>query len=1054
MVEVPCAGLPWTAFAFTIDAMVPEQMFAGAEGTFTHLHVHSHYSLLKGTASVEELAARAAAEGMSHLALTDYQAMYGAVAFARACRRRDVQAITGMMVRVTPPEEFIGSIQSAHVVLLAKNREGYRNLCRISSWLQGNAQRESKLQRGLSWDLLSAHTNGLLCIDAGRFGTLCQLIQQDREREAVRFLSRLGGLWHEEACLGIEIHKTGDSELAQHMAALGQRFGLRVVALQPVYCLEPDDGDVLRLLAAMESNCTIEEVKMEALPDGGSSDVDVHWLSMAEIAERFRSLPQALAETARIAALCEEALPGGEPIWPALKLDTQETPDSALEVQARAGLKDRYGSPFGAAISARLDAELAAINGAGFAPLFLVVADIVRFARMEQIPVSTRGSVANSLVAYCLGITTVDPIRHNLLFARFLNPARRNPPDIDLDFCSRQRDRVLDYVRRTYGESHVALVSTMNTLQPRSALRETAKAYGYSDDQIRQLVKQLPKGQWRQLELAGTAALEGLANETDRLVVQLAARVVGQPHHLGLHPGGVVITPGPLDDILPLQWSPKGYVATQYSHEDVESIGLPKLDLLGIRALTVLAEAVQLVRQHWRKDFSLEDITDGDGPTRRCLTKGETVGVFQCESEGAQRTLRQLQAARIQDLAVANAFFKPGPAMGGMAQAFVRRYRGEEPVSLLHPALGPILNGTQGILLFQEQVLRVAHEIAGLTWAEADGIRRGMSKMRPQAMISLKIQFIRGCMRPKPEGPQMSEEQAQQLWEQVLAFSGYGFNQGHATAYADVSYRSAYLKAHFPAAFLCARLANGGGFYPPAVYIAEAQRLGIGVRPPHVNHSRRRFTLGFEDVTPVLWMGLGQVRSLRRSATRSIIDKAPFKGFADLLARVSLREREIDHLIRCGALDGFGMSRAAMLAEAAVAQRAASPRQMRFDFAEPPEVGAESRAQRMAWEVAILGQPVSVHPLQLVRRLPTTTSLRDLGEADGARVRVAGIRLPGRTGGPSFLLGDGAGLIMVRSNDGTPPSWTPLLIDGVWRRDRWGGGWLQAAHVQQLVMQD
>ena len=362
-------------------------------------------------------------------------------------------------------------------------------------------------------------------------------------------------------------------------------------------------------------------------------------------------------------------------------------------------------------------------------------------ARAEGIPVSTRGSVANSLAAYCLGITTVDPVAHDLLFERFLNPARRNPPDIDLDFCSRRRDEVLDYARRTYGPDRVALVSTMNTLQPRSAVRETAKARGLPEATIDALVALLPQGWHPDPRRRPTETIDdviaGLDDPQWQAALREAYRLVGFPHHAGLHPGGLVITPGPLTDTVPLLLSPKGYLATQYEHGDVEAIGLPKLDLLGIRALTVLADAAELVRLRRAPDFRLEDIPPDNPTTAAMLRAGDTIGVFQCESDGARRTLRQLRAANVADLAVAGAFFKPGPATGGMARAFIRRYRGEERVTYLHPALEPILGRTKGVLLFQEQVLRVATEIAGLDWAQADRLRRGMSKFQAAEMLSL-----------------------------------------------------------------------------------------------------------------------------------------------------------------------------------------------------------------------------------------------------------------------------------------------------------------------------
>jgi DNA polymerase-3 subunit alpha len=702
--------------------------------------------------------------------------------------------------------------------------------------------------------------------------------------------------------------------------------------------------------------------------------------------------------------------------------------------------------------------------GQGYAPLFLVVADIVRHARSRDIPVSTRGSVANSLVAYCIGITSVDPLEHGLLFERFLSPARADPPDIDLDLCSRRRDEVLDYVRRTYGPEHVALIGAHNTMRPQSAARETGKAYGLGEGDLKAIEAVLPRG-WhpdpRRRDLRKLSELlPQVSDPRHREVLREAEGLVGQPDHLSVHVGGVVITPGPLTDIVPVQWSPKGFLITQYEHGDVEALGLPKIDLLGIRALTVLADSAELVRRTADPAFRLEKLPLDDPLTGDLLERGDTIGVFQCESDGAQRTLRKLRARSVRDLAIANAFFKPGPSTGGMASSFVRRYRGEEPVSYLHPSLAPILGPTKGVLIFQEQILRVAREVAGLSWAQADHLRRGMSKFQPGEMAELRDQFIAGCQRPAPEGPGMAATAAATLWEQVIAFAGYGFNQGHATAYADVSYRSAYLKAHWPAAFLCARLADWGGFHHPAIYMAEAVRLGITVRPPHVNSSGERFTLALNaGAKPTLWMGLGSVRDLRRSAIERIVrgrDAGPYADLRDLLSRVDLQARETIHLIQCGALDGLGASRAALLAEdSAIGRVGASQLSFAFD---QPHVPAETPRRRLEWERNILGQPISVHPLELVAGSLTanrtekdaTAPLRALPEMTGRQVVIAGVRLPGWTGGPGYFLGDGDSFVIVRSAE-RPDPWQPVLLRGRWQRDTYGSSWFQAQETTLLT---
>lgn len=1022
---------------------------------YTHLQVHSHYSLLAGTASVEALAARAAADGLTHLALTDTNALYGAVAFARACRSESIEPIIGMTLKVAPlpGAPVYPDMGAGELVLLADGHDGYRSLCRLSTAMQGKPDREERNRRGIDWRALRENSTGLICISGGRRGWIERAVVAGDMSTAARYAGHLAGLFGAEMHLALERHpRHPDPDRMQALDLLSARFGLPMVAMQPIYCLSQEDLPILRLLAAIDLNVPLVEVPDPALPHRGDADIDVHWPDPPSMEQRFAELPAALARTREIAARCRPALPDGSPIWPVPRLPAGLSPRAALEEKAAAGLAKQYGSQPSAAVTRRLSHELDAIDRSGFTPLFLVVAELVGYARRQGIPVSTRGSVADSLAAYCTGITTVDPVEHDLLFERFLNPARTSLPDIDLDFCSRRRDEVLDYVRRRYGEKQVALVATVSTMRPKSAVRETAKAHGLDDATIARLIKLLPGG-WhpdpRRRDRRGVEeVIAQIAEPALQRIIRTAYSIVGQPHHLSIHPGGVVITPGPLTDVVPLQWTPKGFLITQFDHGDVEAIGLPKLDLLGIRALTVLADAAELVRVRQNAHFALDAIPLDDPTTGTLLAQAETIGVFQCESTGAQRTLRQLKAHTVQDLAVANAFFKPGPATGGMAAAFVRRYRGEEDTDYLHPSLAPILRRTQGVLLFQEQILRIAVEIAGLSWSEADHLRRGMSKFEAREMTAIRDRFIAGCCRAAPDGPAFTRQQAETLWQQVEAFAGYGFNQGHATAYADVSYRSAYVKAHWPAEFLCARLQDWGGFHHQAIYIAEAQQLGIRVRPPHVNHSDRRFTLSDDAAGPLLWMGLGQVRDLRRRAIAQIIaarQEAPFLSLRDLLQRVPLQAKELTHLIQCGGVDGLGASRAALLAEAGDLLRAGSAAQLAFDFA-TETVPAESKRQRLDWEQHVIGQPLSIHPAELAA--PSSAprpQLRDLPALVGRTVEIAATRLPGWTGGKGYFLGDPSAFVVAvpAAASTAPRPWQPLLVRGRWQQDDWGDGWFR-----------
>jgi DNA-directed DNA polymerase III PolC len=951
-----------------------------------------------------------------------------------------------------------GTGDPSQLVMLATGPEGYRSLCRLTSQLQASPERETRIAMGLNWDELRSNTTGLICLTGGRKGWIERRIRMEDQKGAHQIAGRLADVFGENLYLSVELHKSEDEAIAREVVSIGKSLGVPVAAVQPVYSTEPGDNARLRLLAAIDQNCPVDQVPEAALPSSGDPQVAVHWLSGDEMTARFINFPELLENAGRIARACHPSLPRGDPIWPILKLTEGKTPDAVLAEAANQGLQERYGPTPSVKSIERLERELESIKHHGFAPLFIIVADIVRFAREADLPVGTRGSVANSLVAYCAGITVVDPLEHNLPFERFLNPARKDLPDIDLDFCSRRRDEVLEYVRTTYGGDKVALVATVSTMRPRSALRETAKAYGFSEQEVNELARLVPRGFRRQV------AMEDVISRVNDVHVQEVVRrafsIVGQPHHLSLHPGGVVITPGELTDVVPLQWSPKGFRITQFGHLDVEAIGLPKLDLLGIRALTVLSDAVDLVRQHHDPNFQLDQIPYDDGPTGDLLANGESIGVFQCESFGALRTLRRIKARTIRDLAVANAFFRPGPMMGGMARSFYRRFRGEEEVTFLHPSLELILGVTRGIIVFQEQILSISREIAGFSWEEADRVRRGIKKLDASYLKEIGEQFIRGCMRVPPDGHGLSRAEAENLWEQVSAFSGFGFNQGHATAYAHVSFRSAYMKAHWPEAFLCARLADRGGYHHPAVYIAEAMRLGICIRPPHVNHSGAKFTLTYETndegAFPCLWMGLDQVRDLRQVTIGAIVEErehGSFHDLRDLMKRVSFQSKEILHLIQSGGLDGLGDSRAAMLAEAEGIKASGSESQMTFGFASQP-VPQESAAMAMAWEKRILGQSVSVHPLDLNEDVPDHVPLGELSKHEGRRISAVGVRLPGWTGGGSFYFGNRKTFVLVQVDESMrmPKVWDPVLLTGRWKTDGMDTYWFQAERFRVLPM--
>lgn len=1039
------------------------------------LRVHSHYSLLQATSSIKQIVTRAQEDGLHAVALTDFGVLYGAVDWVKTCQQGGIKPIVGMVFSIMAPELATDPQSIAHgeLVALAKNRRGFRSLCELSTTLQ-KAVTKSKQDGSLSWKEFIQHSEGLICLTGGENCVSTKYVRSGNPENAVRYLSHLSSIFGNDCYLSLETHQDSDEELIRSMVEIADRFGIAPVAVQPVFCMTPEDRVQLTLLAAIRENIKLESVIPEMLPKQGNAERDIHWLDAGEFKSRFSGIPQSLSNLEQVVAKCKDPLPKDKAIWPKIDLPQGTSSDKRLSKLARQGLHAKYGHQLDADIESRFERELDQISDEGYAPLFLLVAEIVHFAEKSGIPYGSRGSVANSLIAYCLGISRVDPIQHELLFERFLNPERPDLPDIDLDFCSQRRDEVINHVFELHGKDHVAQVGTINTLRLRSAVREVAKSYGCKEDQIKRLASMAPR-RWHPdpRRRSGTSLktiLQQLEDPTEREIFERATKIVGMPDHLSIHPGGMIITPSPLTDYLPVQFGTSGHAVTQFDHTGVEAIGIPKIDLLGNRALSVIAEIERLVEEN-QISQPAEVIGQHDQLTSDLLTRADTIGVFQCESEGARRTLKKLQVKTVEDLAIANAFFKPGPATGGMADRFIMRYRGEEPVHFLHPSLKPILKNTKGVLLFQEQVLRVAVEIAGLSWGDADILRRGMTKFRPDYMDQLKSKFLEGCRRTPPHGVGMDQQQALTLWEQVRAFSGYGFNQGHATSYAQISYQMASLKAHYPATFLCARLNVGGGYHHPAVYMEEARAHGYEICPPHVNVSARRFTLS-SDERPFgdgpqlsLWIGLDQIRDLRQAAIDKILverGEIPFRDLGDLINRVPLQNREIRNLVRCGALDGLGTNRQQMLEQAGKASSKTGSSQLNL-WSEPEpvkDVEPESVGLRFRWEMEILGMPVSVAPLDLV----------DVDDMDSrkvsrierrlnAKISVVGYRIPGWSGSGGFFLADWSDYIQVKFDHQRdhkltmPPAWRPLELSGRWQEDEWGMGWFEALAWREFTTQ-
>lgn len=1065
------------------------------------LRTHSQFSFHRATASIDELVGAAVASGMSHLALTDYFGLFGAVRFVQACKRAGVKPILGMMTRV----QLAASGRPETLTLLAKSSRGYQSLCELSTIHQTEADTQS---RGIEWErfLELAKEEGLICIVGGH-GSLFE----HESNPNVADLWPLGDLFGQDGYMAVDGPADGTADgtagqpYVQDWVTAGESCGMAPVLVRPVFHVNPADRDLFRLLKAIDENIRLEDVKAEDLPHRDDVALDVGWPD--DFSQRLSQmgtdgvLQQAVANTAVIAEKCGDCLPDGRPLWPVLDLPEGRTAAEELRWQAQNNLHNLY-EVVTPKIEARLTAELDLITQHSFEPLFLILAEVITFVRANRILMGSRGSVANSLVAYCLGISLVDPIKYDLLFERFLNPERKSLPDIDLDFESRNgRDRVLDFIRQRYGEHRVALVSTVNSYRKRSAVRECAKAYGMSSAEIKLLSKQLPSS-WRHPDperrgkTAAEAILEIASNPYEKKILGMAVRIIDFPSHMGLHPGGIVVSPPEkMTDHCPLFLSPKGFLATQFDFRDVETLGLIKMDVLGIRALTVIEIALELINSgvssvvrvdaagadvpsknerinRRRRLLQIEDIPLEDEATGDLIERGETIGVFQAESTGSQRTLRQLRARDPWGLALANAFFKPGPATGGQAKNFIRRIRGEEVVAYLHPSLEPVLSKTMGVLVFQEDVLRICTEVGKLTWTEANSIRKGMSKFEGGRIRELRERFVSGAI----SGSGVSNEVAQLVWDQIEAFAGYGFNAGHALSYALPTFQMAWLKCHYPAEFMTARLRAGGGYYHPAVNVAEARRLGIAVRGPHVNYSESVFSVSVasdqyagshtDHRSPAtgpqatIFTGLGWVKELRRTTVQAIVLErkySPYANFDDFAQRIQCGDKELKHLIQCGALDGLGVSRKGMLAQSKTqthGQMALFGSEIASGDMEPDGV-----EEKLRWELDILGMPFNVRPTELLEVMvmkgerPAAGEIvpvKELAETNGKTVHTLGWRLPGHTGGKGFYISDGVGLVLAWDKGAQSgrsaksiKAWVAVIVKGAWRVDRFGGGWFQ-----------
>ncbi|NQT84216.1 DNA polymerase III subunit alpha, partial [bacterium] len=875
---------------------------------FTHLHVHSNYTLLSGANTIDEIVLAAAEMGMNSIALTDTNAMYGIVPFYQVAKAVGIKPILGTEIE----------LEDRSIVLLAKNNAAYSSLCRIMSKrhfdeefpMEHNPCKRKRMRKGLTEkekapvevakfiELLADSTENIFIL-ADDEAVISALARTDARDSLYVRLENYGDYASEKKC--------------RELVELGRRWNLPLVAGNEVRFVRPEEYAVHRLLSAIKANTTLA-----SFPDRRTASDPALWRgwmrSPQQIHSLFRDLPEAIDNAEKIAFLCDVDLGLGRIKLPVFPVPEGETPHSYLRKTSYRGAEKRYGT-ISPEVRRRLEHELYIIEKLGYASYFLVVWDIARFAYGKGIPSVGRGSAANSIVSYCLELTHVCPIRHKLFFERFLNLEREDCPDVDLDFCWKRRDEVLEYVYQKYGEDRVAMICTFNTFGLRASIREVAKVMGLLGDEISDFTRRIPHFDFGSMERIVEEVPEcrdlPIDKEPWKSIVKMASRIAGFPRYLGTHPGGIVIAPSPITDFMPLQYAAKGLVITQYSMDPVEDMGLVKIDLLGQRSLSVVADVAEKVRRKYGIKLKMNELKEGDRKTIDLWRKGKTIGCFQIESPCMRGLLRKLHVDNMETLIAASSLVRPGPSDSGMTKVFINRYNGKESVTYLHPALKPILRDTLGVMVYQEDVIKVAHKIAGFSFGEAEMLRKSMSKKRGiEAIATYEERFISGAIRTgtKPE-------LARELWRQLSGFAGYAFCKAHSASYAYVSYQATYLKAHFPAEFMAAVLANGGGFYHRAAYVSEARRMDLRILPPDVNYAEMDFT-GEDDWIRV---GLRQVMSLTGRTARSIIasrQREPYTSLANFCARTPTTLSEVRSLVRCGAFDAFGQTRPQLLWEA------------------------------------------------------------------------------------------------------------------------------------------
>ncbi|AHG90193.1 DNA polymerase III, alpha subunit [Gemmatirosa kalamazoonensis] len=970
--------------------------------SFVHLHCHSEYSLLDGANRIDDLIRRALELEQPALAVTDHGNLHAAWEFQEKAKKAKIKPILGMEAYVAPGSRLDrsrpapGAKPYFHLVLLARDAVGYKNLVKLSSlaFTEG-----FYVKPRVDRELLAAHSEGLIVSSACLAGEVAGHLMDDRWDAAREAAEWYANVFKDRYYLEVQAHDSeGQAQLNERIFRLGNELGLPVIATNDAHFLKREDHDAHDVLLCIGLGADREDAKRMHYDRG------LYFKTHAEIAERFPARADVLENTLRIADEVDVQF-GKKYHVPSFPLPQGVATENDLLVKlARDGAVARYGDPLPKEVQERLDYELGVILQTGYSGYFLIVADFIKAARDRGIPVGPgRGSAAGSLVAYALGITNVCPLKFDLLFERFLNPERVSMPDVDVDFCFERRGEVIDYVRQKYGKESVCQIVTFGTMKSRAAIKDVGRVLGFTPAETDQLAKLIPNQPNFSLTIA--EAIEQVPDvarlyKTEPRYTELldyAKALEGLSRHTGVHAAGVVIAPGPVSDFVPVcTQSSKGaggdgdekITVAQYDMNCLEKAGMLKMDFLGLTTLTVIHDALKSIEARTGQWLDLDAMEFDDPKTYQMLRSGRTAGVFQFESPLATDVLRQMRCDRFDDLVASNALLRPGPLDTGMHKVYIKRKRGEEPVTYQLPEMEPILRETQGVITYQEQVMRIAQTLAGISLAEADVLRKAVGKKDAELIRQELGKFIEKAVAKGHDRVVIED-----IAGQIETFGRYGFNKSHSVAYSVVSYHTAWLKANYPADFMAALLSSCIGKTEDVVkYIAEAREMGIEVLPPDVNESGYKFTVVGENR---IRFGLGAVRNVGEGAVQSVLasraEGGAYTSFFDFVERVDLRacnKRVFEALVCAGALDGLGGHRAQYLAALDTAISAASLKQDEEQrgvlslFGEAaaaddagssahkltlPNLPAWSESDRLTREKEILGFYVSGHPLEPFR---------------------------------------------------------------------------------------